>query len=102
MFSERRTPTYIRVWKGIHGIRDFAKKRCRIWDLTAHRKWDSSKLGMGCGIAIKKESGMRDFHKKGAGMRDQDPPFPDPATCRVHVCMCLNLLLGTAPRIFKY
>ena len=43
--------------------------------MTAPGKRDSPKLGTGCGIAIKKESGMRDFHKKGAGMRDQDPPF---------------------------
>ena len=64
-----------RVWKGIQGIRDFTKKRCRIQDLTARRKQDSPKLDMGCGIAIKKESGMRDFHKNGVGMRDQDPPF---------------------------
>ena len=65
-----------RVWKGIHGIRDFTKKQCGIRDLTPHRMQDLPKLGMGCGIAIKKESGMQDFYRKGAGMRDQDPPPP--------------------------
>ena len=65
----------IRVWKGIHGIWDFTKKRCGIQDLTPHGKQDLPKLGTGCRIAIKKESGMRDFDRKGAGMRDQEPPF---------------------------
>ena len=75
MFSERRTPTYIRVWKGIHGIRDFAKKRCRIRDLTAHGKRDSPKLGMGCGIAIKKKVGCGIFIKKERECGIRTPPF---------------------------
>ena len=49
----------------------FTKKWCKIWDLTAPRKQDLPKLGTGCGTAIKKnKSGMRDFHKNGAGMRE--------------------------------
>ena len=60
---------------GIHRIRDFTKKRCGVRDLTPHGKRDLPKLGTGCEIAIKKESEMRDFHRKEARMRDQDPPF---------------------------
>ena len=33
-------------------------KQCGIWGMTAPGMQDSPKLGMGCGIAIKKESGM--------------------------------------------
>ena len=54
-------------------IRDLTKKRCGIRDLPAPGNRDLPNLGTGCGIAIKKESGMRNFHKKGMGMRDQDP-----------------------------
>ena len=65
------------MWKGIHRIRDFTRKGCGIRDLTAPGRWDSPKLGTGCRITIKKESGMQDFHENGVGMQDQDPlPAP--------------------------
>ena len=64
---------WVRVWKGIHEIRDFTKKRYRIQDLTAPGKKDLSKLGMGCGVVITKERGMWDFHRKGMGLWVRTP-----------------------------
>ena len=70
----------IRVWKGIHGVRECTKKGCGIRDLTAPGQRDLPKLGTGCGILIKKGSGMRDFHKKGreCEIRITPPPLPLP------------------------
>ena len=45
---------------------------CGIQGLTAPGKRDSPKLSTGCRIAILQESGMQDFRKKGAEMRDPD------------------------------
>ena len=50
---------------------------CGIQDFNAPEKQDSPKLGTGWRISIEEESGMWDFHKRGAGMWDQDP-LPDP------------------------
>ena len=54
------------------------KKGCGIWDLTAPRRWDWPKLGMGCKITIKRQWNVGFSQKKGAGMRDHDPPPPPP------------------------
>ena len=35
-----------------------------------------AKIGYGMQDNDKKDNGMWDFHKKGAGMRDHDPPPP--------------------------
>ena len=39
-------------------IQDLTKKRCKIRNLPVPGNQDLQKLGMGCRIAIKKESGM--------------------------------------------
>ena len=43
--------TMFGVRKDVLWIWDFTKKWCEMWDLTAPGKWNSPKLGMGCGTA---------------------------------------------------
>ena len=52
-------------------------KKCGIRDLTAPDPCEAgfAKIGHGMWDSDKKESGIRDFHERGAGMRDQGHPF---------------------------
>ena len=103
VFSLYLDSQYLITGSGIFGIRDFTKKRCGIQDLAAPGKRDLLKLGMECRISICKKSGMQESCKKGAGMRDQDPPplLPDPVTrfTFMHLAPLLKLRMSV---IYEY
>ena len=68
----------IRVWKGIHGIRDLIKKTVRDSGFDTSREAGFAKIGYGMRDSNRKRKWDAGFLQKRSGNAGAGPPLPDP------------------------